>query len=141
MLPCSVRRVAATAPQTPVLLANFSSSIQPPRTAATAIALSHRRSQNRRYSSSKPSRDNGAEGLPVGGRSAQQPSEAKAGESTKASGDKRKRKAKDAAEKQKYPSVPSTSHISPDCMCGASRNPTALFLLLLANPSCVFFFF
>lgn len=120
MLPCSVRRVAATAPQTPVL-SNFGSSV--PRTAATAVALSFRRNQNRRYSSSKPSRDNGSEGLPVGGRSgssAQQPADSKAGSeansNSKASGDKRKRKAKDGVEKAKYPSVPSTEHISPDCM-------------------------
>lgn len=109
MLPCSVRRVAATAPQTPVL-SNFGSSVS--RSAASAVALSYRRNQNRRYSSSKPSRDNGSEGLPVG-RSAQ-PADSKASES-KATGDKRKRKAKDANEKLRYPSVPSTSHISPDC--------------------------
>lgn len=123
MLPCSVRRVAVTAPQTPIL-SNFGSSV--PRTAATALTLSYRRTQNGRYSSSKPSRDNGSEGLPVG-RSAQ-PADAKASES-KSSGDKRKRKAKDVAEKQKYPSVPSTSHISPDCMF--------VFLLFLRNPAAV----
>lgn len=115
MLPCSVRRVAAAAPQTPILT-NFGSSV--PRSAATAVALSYRRSQNRRYSSSKPSRDNGSEGLPVG-RSAQ-PADSKASES-KSSGDKRKRKAKEVNEKNKYPSVPSTSHISPDCMRSVLR--------------------
>lgn len=116
MLPCSVRRVAATAPQSPLLTA-----LPRATTAATPCATvanrAFRPNQHRRYSSSKPSRDNGSEGPPV--RQSVQPSAAEASKSgeAKASGEKRKRKAKDKdlSEKLKYPSVPTTAHIPSDC--------------------------
>lgn len=110
MLPCSVRRVAATAPQSPMIRSAL------PRATATHLTCSYRPAQRRRYSSSKPSRDNGSEDSPA--RQSVQPAtetkETKTSEA-KASGEKRRRKTKDASDKLKYPSVPTTSHISSDC--------------------------
>lgn len=50
----------------------------------------------------------------------------------KSSGEKRKRKAKDASDKLKYPSVPTTAHIPSDCMYKSSSFSLcqALFLIL-----------
>lgn len=117
MLPSSVRRVASAAPQSPIL-----STLGPalPRASLINPTLSYRPFQNRRYSSSKPSRDNDSGDLPV--RQSVQPSAVtnKASEA-KSSGDKRKRKAKDnGPEKQKLPSVPSTQNIPKDCKCSQS---------------------
>lgn len=113
MLPSSVRRVATAAPQSPIL-----STLGPalPRAGLTNGALAYKSFQNRRYSSSKPSRDNDSGDFPV--RESVQPSNvaSKAGDA-KSSGDKRKRKGKDnGPEKQKLPSVPSTHNIPKDCM-------------------------
>ncbi|CAN8101472.1 unnamed protein product [Discula destructiva] len=108
MLPCSVRRVAATTPQSPLL-----SSL--PRAAASCT---YRPSQRRRYSSSKPSRDNGSEDKSVR-QSVQPAAETKTGEA-KASGEKRRRKTKDASDKLKYPSVPTTAHIPSDFLALSS---------------------
>lgn len=108
MLPCSVRRVAATAPQSPIILLAL------PRATSTSITRSYRPTQSRRYSSSKPSRDNGSEDSSV--RQSVQPSAESKTSETKASGEKRRRKTKDASDKLKYPSVPTTAHIPSDCM-------------------------
>ncbi|CAN8101473.1 unnamed protein product [Discula destructiva] len=119
MLPCSVRRVAATTPQSPLL-----SSL--PRAAASCT---YRPSQRRRYSSSKPSRDNGSEDKSVR-QSVQPAAETKTGEA-KASGEKRRRKTKDASDKLKYPSVPTTAHIPSDCK-------STLQLHDASNANCLF---
>ncbi|ROV94970.1 hypothetical protein VMCG_08348 [Cytospora schulzeri] len=114
MLPSSVRRVATAAPQSPIL------STLGPRAGLTNSALSYKPFQNRRYSSSKPSRDNDSGDLPV--RQSVQPSTVsnKAGDA-KSSGDKRKRKGKDnGPEKQKLPSVPSTHNIPKDSLALSS---------------------
>ncbi|KAK7745550.1 hypothetical protein SLS53_003050 [Cytospora paraplurivora] len=117
MLPSSVRRVAAAAPQSPIL-----STLGPalPRAGLTNVGLTCKPLQSRRYSSSKPSRDNDSGDLPV--RQSVQPSSVsnKAAEA-KSSGDKRKRKAKDnSPEKQKLPSVPSTHNIPKDSLALSS---------------------
>lgn len=116
MLPSSVRRVATAAPQSPIL-STLGSAL--PRCSLANAALSFRPLQNRRYSSSKPSRDDSGD-LPV--RQSVQPSTVanKAGDA-KSSGEKRKRKAKDnGPEKQKLPSVPSTQNIPKDSLALSS---------------------
>lgn len=104
MLPCSVRRVAATGAHQSPLLSTL------PR---ATVTRSYRPSTRRRYSSSKPSRDNGSEDPPVR-QSVQPAAEAKAGKA-KASGEKKQRRTKDTSDKLKFPSVPTTAHIPSDC--------------------------
>ncbi|KAH8899199.1 hypothetical protein GQ53DRAFT_873389 [Thozetella sp. PMI_491] len=116
MLPPSVRRVVAAAPQSPVVAAAFASPV--PR-AAGAYALSYRpNSHQRRLSSSKPSSpDNGPKDFSA--RPSVHPSSdrAKSGDS-KSPGEKRKRKAKEAAAPaaKPLPSVPSTQHLSQEAL-------------------------
>ncbi|KAI0141632.1 hypothetical protein GGR57DRAFT_487068 [Xylariaceae sp. FL1272] len=104
MIPSSVRRIATAAPQSP-LLACFAPTATRAST-AFAISANPRCNQRRRYSSSKPSSPNDSpKGLPDGQVTAS-PST-----STKQSGEKRMRKAKDLAATQKLPSVPSTQNV------------------------------
>lgn len=122
MLPSSVRRVVATAPQSPLL------SSLPRGTAATTAARTFRASQRRRYSSSKPSRDNGSDDSPVR-QSVQPASEAKEAKTTETK--TRKRKAKDTSSKHQFlPSVPTTAHIPTDCKSWSEK----LSLLSLVFP-------
>ncbi|KAI1368277.1 hypothetical protein F5Y08DRAFT_355514 [Xylaria arbuscula] len=113
MLPSAVRRFAAAAPQTP-LLASFAPTAT---RAATALTLnsSPRCTQRRRYSSSKPSSPNDSpKGLAAGQVSASPT------QSTKQSGEKRKRKAKASTLQQKLPSVPSTQDIPQEALALAT---------------------
>lgn len=110
MLPGSVRRVAAAAPHTPIL-SSIGSAV--PRPAVANISLACRPLQQRRYSSSKPSRDNDSGDLPVN-QSVQQSVSKAAG--AKSSGEKRKRKAKESSEENQLPRVPSTQSIPNECM-------------------------
>lgn len=105
MINSSVRRAVATASQQTPVFATLSTA---PR---ATVALSSRCHQ-RRYSSSKPSSpDNGSKDIAAG---QSVPAAAKPSDS-KASGEKRKRKAKDASELAKrLPVVASTSHLSPE---------------------------
>lgn len=109
MLPCSVRRVAAV-PPTP-LVSSLSTSA--PRAAAT-VGIARPIRHQRRWSSSKPSSsDNGPKDIP--GQSAVPASASSRSGQSKTTGEKRKRKSKDSAERnasQKLPSVPSTQHLS-----------------------------
>ncbi|KAI1342791.1 hypothetical protein F5Y15DRAFT_268878 [Xylariaceae sp. FL0016] len=100
MLPSSVRRVATTAPQSPLLSTFAPTSTRAP--AGLAFTCSPRPSQRRRYSSSKPSSPSDSpKGIPDG-QVATAPAQAK----------QRKRKAKDGiAAQSNLPSVPSTHHI------------------------------
>ncbi|PSR88475.1 hypothetical protein BD289DRAFT_367041 [Coniella lustricola] len=106
MLP-SVRRVVATAPQSHLL------SSLPRGATATTTTRTLTATQRRRYSSSKPSRDNGSEDSPVR-QSVQPSSETKTAEAKTTETKTRKRKAKDTASKQQFPSVPTTAHIPTD---------------------------
>jgi len=103
MLPSTVRRLAAAAPQSPLL-----TSFVPTATRATAALNinSPRGNQRRRYSSSKPSSPNDS---PNGLRDGQV--SANPAQSTKQSGEKRRRKARDMNAGQKLPSVPSTQDV------------------------------
>lgn len=126
MLPGSVRRVAAAAPHTPIL-SSIGSAV--PRPAVANISLACRPLQQRRYSSSKPSRDNDSGDLPVN-QSVQQSVSKAAG--AKSSGEKRKRKAKESSDEQQLPRVPSTQSIPNECM----RNSTtdrSIYPVLHAN--------
>jgi hypothetical protein len=124
MLPGSVRRVAAAAPHTPIL-SSIGSAV--PRPAITNIALVCRPLQQRRYSSSKPSRDNDSGDLPV--NQSVQPSTVSKSAGAKSSGDKRKRKPKEISEEQQLPRVPSTQSIPNECM----QNPKPLTVSVLAH--------
>ncbi|KAL1879263.1 hypothetical protein Daus18300_001842 [Diaporthe australafricana] len=106
MLPGSVRRVAAAAPHSPIL-SSFGSAV--PRAAVANVTLTCRPLQQRRYSSSKPSRDNDSGDLPV--NQSVQPSSVSKTAEAKSSGDKRRRKAKEVSETQDLPRVPSTQSI------------------------------
>ncbi|KAL9946885.1 hypothetical protein D7B24_008948 [Verticillium nonalfalfae] len=113
MLPCSVRRVAAV-PPTP-LVSSLSASA--PRAAAT-VGIARPIRHQRRWSSSKPSSsDNGPKDIP--GQSAVPASASSRSGQSKTTGEKRKRKSKDSAERnasQKLPSVPSTQHLSQEAL-------------------------
>ncbi|KAI1119142.1 hypothetical protein F5Y14DRAFT_122890 [Nemania sp. NC0429] len=116
MIPSTVRRLAAAAPQSPLL-----SSLAPvagrASRATTALTLSGspRCSQRRRYSSSKPSGPNdSAKGFPAG-QVATSPAQ-----STKQGGEKRRRKAKASSPQRKLPSVPSTQDIPQEALALAT---------------------
>lgn len=119
MLP-SVRRVVS-APSTP-LVSSLSSS--GPRTAAQVTAgIARPIRHQRRFSSSKPSSsDNGSRDISGQQQSAVPASTSSRSGDAKSNGEKRKRKSKDASERQaaarKLPSVPSTQHLSQE---GKSR--------------------
>ncbi|KAI1827488.1 hypothetical protein F4861DRAFT_366717 [Xylaria intraflava] len=109
MLPSTVRRIAAAAPQSPRL-----TSFAPTTTRATSvIALNNlpRCSQRRRYSSSKPPNPNdSSKGFP------DRQVTASPAQSTKQSGEKRRRKNKDSMLHQKLPSVPSTQNVPQEAL-------------------------
>ncbi|KAJ8119179.1 hypothetical protein ONZ43_g3828 [Nemania bipapillata] len=113
MLPSTVRRLATATPQSPLLAA-----FAPTTTRASAVLTlngSPRCTQRRRYSSSKPSSPNDSpKGLPTGQVTASP------AQSTKQSGEKRKRKAKDPNPQRKLPSVPSTQDIPQEALALAT---------------------
>ncbi|KAI1425759.1 hypothetical protein F5Y12DRAFT_745460 [Xylaria sp. FL1777] len=104
MLPSTVRRFAAAAPQSP-LLASFAPTATR-ATAALVLNSNPRCSQRRRYSSSKPSSPNDSPKGYAAGQVTASPAQ-----STKQSGEKKKRKAKDSSTQRKLPSVPSTQDV------------------------------
>lgn len=109
MLPSSVRRVVSTAPQSSsAVVSSLASSA--PRAASYSLAYRPNTHQ-RRYSSSKPSSSDGGERSDITAR----PSVPSSGAS-KATGEKRKRKAKDVSAAPQLPSVPSTRHIKDEAL-------------------------
>ncbi|KAI1475697.1 hypothetical protein K445DRAFT_313990 [Daldinia sp. EC12] len=110
MLPYSVRRVVTAAPQSSLLSNLTPSSARTP--AALTLCCSSRGQQRRRYSSSKPSSPNDSpKGIPDG-QVTTSPSQ-----SSKQSGEKRKRKGKEWMDlQQKLPSVPSTQHVPQEAL-------------------------
>ncbi|KAF6843561.1 hypothetical protein CMUS01_01969 [Colletotrichum musicola] len=118
MLPSSVRRVVASAPQSPIV-ASISTSA--PRAAATTITLQQVQrpgGHQRRWSSSSPSSPNNNGSKVIPGQSVHASSSSNSS-NTKTNGEKRKRKSKDSAERdaaQKLPSVPSTQHLSQEAL-------------------------
>ncbi|KAI1436869.1 hypothetical protein GGR50DRAFT_692835 [Xylaria sp. CBS 124048] len=109
MLPSTVRRMAAAAPQSPLL-----TTFAPTATrASTALTLNSnpRCNQRRRYSSSKPSNPNDS---PNG--VSDRPVTTNAAQSTKQSGEKRRRKTKDSSPHHKLPSVPSTQDMPQEAL-------------------------
>lgn len=132
MLPGSVRRVAAAAPHSPIL-SSIGSAV--PRAAVANITLTCRPLQQRRYSSSKPSRDNDSGDLPV--NQSVQPSNVSKNAGAKSSGDKRKRKAKESSDEQQLPRVPSTQSIPNECMRSSITSHCILCTMLIraAQPS------
>ncbi|KAI1378587.1 hypothetical protein F4677DRAFT_372150 [Hypoxylon crocopeplum] len=112
MLPSSVRRVVSAAPQSP-LLSNFvPSSARTPASAALTLCCNPRAQQRRRYSSSKPSSPNDSPKGISDGQVTATPSQ-----SSKQSGEKRRRKAKEWTDiQQKLPSVPSTQHVPQEAL-------------------------
>ncbi|KAI3390615.1 hypothetical protein diail_9085 [Diaporthe ilicicola] len=115
MIPGSVRRVAAAAPHSPIL-SSFGSAVS--RAAVANVNLICGPLQQRRYSSSKPSRDNDSGDLPVD-QSVQATTASKTAEA-KSSVDKRKRKAKEVPETRNLPRVPSTDTIPNEALALSS---------------------
>lgn len=116
MIPSTVRRLAAAAPQSPLLTSLTPVATRASR-ATTALTLSGspRCSQRRRYSSSKPSGPNDSpKGYPAGQVTASP------AQSTKQGGEKRRRKAKDSSLQRKLPSVPSTQDIPQEALALAT---------------------
>ncbi|KAI0384067.1 hypothetical protein F5Y04DRAFT_278064 [Hypomontagnella monticulosa] len=111
MLPSSVRRVVSAAPQSQ-LFSNLAPSSTRAPAAAFTLCSNPRSQQRRRYSSSKPSSPSDSpKGIPDGQVTAT-PSQ-----SSKQSGEKRKRKAKEWTDiQQKLPSVPSTQHVPQEAL-------------------------
>lgn len=112
MLPSSVRRVVSAAPQSQ-LLSNLAPSSSRAPAAAFTLCSNPQSQQRRRYSSSKPSSPSDSpKGIPDGQVTAA-PSQ-----SSKQSGEKRKRKVKEWMDiQQKLPSVPSTQHVPQEGSC------------------------
>ncbi|KAI0409891.1 hypothetical protein F4802DRAFT_542490 [Xylaria palmicola] len=113
MLPSTVRRLATAAPQSPLL-----SSFAPTTgraTAALALSSNPRCTQQRRYSSSKPSSPNDSPKGFAAGQVAASPTQ-----STKQTGEKRRRKAKDTSLQRKLPSVPSTQDVPQEALALAT---------------------
>ncbi|OAA73847.1 hypothetical protein ISF_00748 [Cordyceps fumosorosea ARSEF 2679] len=115
MLPSSVRRVVSSAPPAAAGLAAAAA----PRAAAAACASIPvvMRGHQRRFSSSKPSRsDNGSSEFSAG----QSVPASSSRPDGKATGDKRKRKSKEASARdasfKKLPSVPATHHMSHEAL-------------------------
>ncbi|PHH86865.1 hypothetical protein CDD83_9647 [Cordyceps sp. RAO-2017] len=120
MLPSSVRRVVAAAPQAAGLVSSLGPSAPKPTSApavATTPILVNR--HQRRYSSSKPSRPPSDPSDISAGQSVAASSASTRGDG-KAGGDKRKRKNKDATDRsasfKKLPSVPTTHHMSQEAL-------------------------
>ncbi|KAI1077414.1 hypothetical protein F5B20DRAFT_583409 [Whalleya microplaca] len=105
MWPSSMRRVVSAAPQSP-LLSNFAA------TSTFTLAPGPRGQQRRRYSSSKPSSPNDSPKGITNGQVTTSPAQ-----STKQSGEKRRRKVKEWMDiQQKLPSVPSTQHVPEEAL-------------------------
>ncbi|KAL7939523.1 hypothetical protein V8C35DRAFT_286903 [Trichoderma chlorosporum] len=108
MLPLSVRRAVAAAPQGAGGLTSLAASA--PKVAASSFLLNR---PQRRYSSSKPSRSDEPNDIAAG---QSVPASASRGESKSG----RKRKSKDASDRnaafKKLPSVPSTHHMSQEAL-------------------------
>ncbi|KAI1818188.1 hypothetical protein GGS20DRAFT_344095 [Poronia punctata] len=100
MLPSTVRRLATAAPQSTLLTPFVPTTTR--ATAALTLNNNPRCNQRRRYSSSKPSSPNDSPKNPPAGTVSTSPVQ-----STKQSGEKRKRKTKDMSTRQKLPTVPS----------------------------------
>ncbi|KAI1807070.1 hypothetical protein F4811DRAFT_550300 [Daldinia bambusicola] len=110
MLPSSVRRVVTAAPQSSLLSNLTPSSARAP--AILTLSCSSRGQQRRRYSSSKPSSPNDSPKGISDGQVTSSPSQ-----SSKQSGEKRKRKGKEWMDlQQKLPSVPSTQHVPQEAL-------------------------
>ncbi|OTB04411.1 hypothetical protein M426DRAFT_11558 [Hypoxylon sp. CI-4A] len=110
MLPSSVRRVVSAAPQTPLLSSLGPTTARAP--AALSLCCNPRGQQRRRYSSSKPSSPNDSPKGISDGQVTTAPSQ-----SSKQSGEKRKRKVKEWTDlQQKLPSVPSTQHVPQEAL-------------------------
>ncbi len=109
MLPSSVRRVVSSTAPPSSALSSFASAV-PRAAAAYALSCGPGRHQ-RRCSSSKPSSPaDGPKDIPAG-----ESVPASSTRSTKSSGEKRGRKAREPqASPQKLPSVPSTQHLPLD---------------------------
>ncbi|KAI0015602.1 hypothetical protein F4780DRAFT_773428 [Xylariomycetidae sp. FL0641] len=105
MLPSSLRRVVATTSQAPLLSAFAPTSARAP-TSALALAANSSYTQRRRYSSSKPSNPSDSSKGVTDGQVTASPAR-----SAKQSGEKRKRKTKEALGLPDLPSVPSTQHV------------------------------
>lgn len=105
MIPQSVRRVVAAAPQSPVVSSLAASSA--PRAGASYMLSSYQPNslQKRRYSSSKPSSPDDGSSRVFATRGS-----VPAAGTSKTPGEKRKRKAKEPV-MPPLPSVPSTRHI------------------------------
>ncbi len=129
MLPSSVRRVVAAAPASPVV-STLASSV--PRATATHALSFKRNGHQRRASSSKPSSpDNGPKDFSARPSVPSSSERAKTGEA-KSTGEKRRRKAKDAAPAVKpLPSVPSTQHLSQEGKPSSRQHGCGVFLALL----------
>ncbi|KAI0109034.1 hypothetical protein GGR51DRAFT_558832 [Nemania sp. FL0031] len=114
MLPSTVRRLATAAPQSSLLAAFAPTATR--ATAALTLSGNPRCTQRRRYSSSKPSspNDSSSKGVPAG-QVTTSPAQ-----STKQSGEKRKRKAKDSNPQRKLPSVPSTQDVPQEALALAT---------------------
>ncbi|KAK1781246.1 hypothetical protein QBC45DRAFT_390766 [Copromyces sp. CBS 386.78] len=110
MIPQSVRRVVAAAPQSPVVSSLTASSA--PRAAASYMFSSYQPTslQKRRYSSSKPSSPDDGSSRVFATRGS-----VPAAGASKTPGEKRKRKAKEPA-MPPLPSVPSTRHIKDEAL-------------------------
>ncbi|KAI0539747.1 hypothetical protein GGR58DRAFT_210732 [Xylaria digitata] len=113
MLPSTVRRIATAAPQAP-LLASFAPTASR-ASAALALNSNPRCNQRRRYSSSKPSSPNDSRKGLAAGQVTASPTQ-----STKQSGEKRRRKAKDSSIQRKLPSVPSTQDVPQEALALAT---------------------
>ncbi|KAI1872071.1 uncharacterized protein JN550_004274 [Neoarthrinium moseri] len=116
MLPSSVRRVVSAAPQTSLLSSLAPSAARATAAAAVSFPYNPRNQQRRRYSSSKPSSPSDSpKGLPAGQVAASPAQSSKSAE--KPTGEKRKRKAKDASDALgKLPSVPSTQNVPQEAL-------------------------
>ncbi|EGO53121.1 hypothetical protein NEUTE1DRAFT_119080 [Neurospora tetrasperma FGSC 2508] len=110
MIPQSVRRVVAAAPQSPVVSSLAASSA--PRAGASYILSSYQPNalQKRRYSSSKPSSPDDGSSRAFAARAS-----VPAAGTSKTPGEKRKRKAKEPV-MPPLPSVPSTRHIKDEAL-------------------------
>ncbi|TGJ87617.1 hypothetical protein E0Z10_g1147 [Xylaria hypoxylon] len=112
MLPLTVRRIATTAPQA---FAPTASRATAALTINSTLNSNTRCSQRRRYSSSKPSSPNDSPKGYAAGQVTASPAQ-----STKQSGEKRRRKAKDSSTQRKLPSVPSTQDVPQEALALAT---------------------
>ncbi|RFU34380.1 hypothetical protein B7463_g2011, partial [Scytalidium lignicola] len=126
MFSSSVRRVALSAPPTPIT-SSISASAAPRATASRALKYRHQR----RYSSSKPSSPpDGSKGIADGQAVATAPAQSRPEGGKKSSGRTGRRKTKEESAgyasrvkdeaMHNLPSVPSTQHIAPTQICASA---------------------